>query len=67
MHYNEPNFDGDDVRCDACGNPTPRLIPPAKTELCDACWRAQEQAEQIRANNDATYTRAIRHFFGLGE
>lgn len=65
FRWEEPDHDESETSCDACGRPTPRLNPPAETELCDSCWKAQEQAEQIRANNDATYTRAIRNFFGL--
>jgi len=57
----------DETACDACGQPTPRLEPPQDIELCDACWRANEQAEQIKAVNDATYQRAIRRFFGLAQ
>jgi hypothetical protein len=62
--WEEPDHD-DETACDACGQPTPRLNPPADTELCNICWKAEQHAEQIRATNDATYIRAIRHFFGL--
>ncbi len=58
-------FDDDETKCDHCGQPTPRLDPPHDIELCDSCWRAQVHADEIRANNDATYQRAIRRFFGL--
>ncbi len=61
------NWHGDETKCDHCGTQTPRLDPPQDIELCDACWRAQEQAAEIKANNDATYQRAIRRFFGLDD
>ncbi len=58
---------GDETRCDACGQPTPRPYPPLDVELCDACWRAREHAEDIKRLNDATYQRAVARFFGLAQ
>ena len=49
----------DEAQCDRCGQPTPKLTPPTDVELCDACWKK----EQIAANNDAIYTRAIDSWF----
>lgn len=38
------NYEADETRCDACGQPTPRLDPSDEIELCDACFRAEQQA-----------------------
>lgn len=46
----------DETRCDACGQPTPRLDPPTDVELCDACWRAEQHAAEIMMTNDAIVT-----------
>jgi len=60
-------YDYDETACDACGQPTPRLDPPQDIELCDRCYRAQEQKAEIAARNDATYQRAVARFFGLAQ
>jgi len=35
----------DEVRCDRCGMPTPRLEPPDPQQVCDACY--QEMRDRI--------------------
>ncbi len=45
----------DEIRCDLCGQSTPRLEPPADIELCDRCYGAQQQhaADLRRIIDDA--------------
>ncbi len=51
MPYRE-QFDGDEadeVKCDHCGKPTPRLYPRQVREICDECfYRERLEREQRR-------------------
>ena len=62
--------DKDETACDHCGQPTPRLDPPAAVELCDTCHVQQEalqahfgaelREQAQRDQNDAIVTRYLR-------
>ena len=53
----------DETACDHCGQPTPRLTPPAETELCDACWQRVDGDRRIAESNEEIYMRAIRRMW----
>lgn len=59
-----PDFDPSEAPCDHCGTPTERRYPPADIELCEDCYRLDQQQREL---NEAIYTEGIRTWFRATE
>jgi formylmethanofuran dehydrogenase subunit E len=40
----------DEVKCDRCGMPTPKLHPPERRPLCDRCYQRMRDELSERAS-----------------